>query len=151
MNDKTERKEFFDWWTGSGRSASYDILAEQAACTAWLERASRTSPEPGEWQVEAILSWVREDVLPAYGITHDTRLSDPEMLEGAHAARRAASIPTQPGVRVEAVGYVSQKGLDYLMSGQINGAASVEPIKTRTATIPLYTSLPTAALTKAGE
>lgn len=41
---------------------------------------------------------------------------------------------------VKPVGYVSQKGLDYLTSGQINGAASVEPVRTRTATIALYTS-----------
>ena len=55
----------------------------------------------------------------------------------------AAFIASTNGGEVTPVGYVSRKGLDYLMSGQINGAASVEPIKTRTATIPLYTSPPT--------
>lgn len=40
--------------------------------------------------VESVLSWVRDDVLPAYGITHSTRATDPEMVEGARAALTAA-------------------------------------------------------------
>lgn len=141
-----------------------------------LNNASRTSPEPGEWQVEAACNSGDEwaDMLAqrqmadiaaegeAAGMERAAKalyeeddawsaaFPWPHLKEGekaadnyrrlAAAALRAASIPTQPGVEVKPVGYVSQKGLDYLMSGQINGAASVEPVKTRTATIPLYAS-----------
>lgn len=52
------------------------------------------SPQPEavieEGAVERIMSWVRDDVLPAYGITHNTRASDPEMIEGCRAALTAA-------------------------------------------------------------
>jgi Lar family restriction alleviation protein len=39
---------------------------------------------------------------------------------------------------VEPVGYISEKNLAYLRSGQVNGAASVEPVSMRNASIPIY-------------
>lgn len=52
------------------------------------------SPQPEvvitEDMVERVMSWLREDVLPAYGITHNNRASDPEMIEGCRAALTAA-------------------------------------------------------------
>lgn len=36
------RNAFYDWWVGSGRRDDYDVLAEQAACAAWNELASRS-------------------------------------------------------------------------------------------------------------
>lgn len=48
--------------------------------------AATQSAVVSEEMVERVLTWVREDVLPAYGITHNTRASDPEMIEGVLAA-----------------------------------------------------------------
>jgi hypothetical protein len=71
-------------------------LAEaKAAAQADYERrilsALETTPAPvseiNEEMVERVMSWVRDDVLPAYGITHTP---DPEMVEGCRAALTAA-------------------------------------------------------------
>jgi Lar family restriction alleviation protein len=43
---------------------------------------------------------------------------------------------------VEPIGYISEKNLAYLRSGQVNGAASVEPVPMRNASIPLYLASP---------
>lgn len=60
----------------------------------WSVRPLYASPQPSavitEDRVERVMSWLREDVLPAYGITHNNRASDPEMIEGCRAALEAA-------------------------------------------------------------
>ena len=53
----------------------------------WREQVASPVPLPVTDETERnILAWVREDVLPAYGITHNARASDPEMVEGLRAA-----------------------------------------------------------------
>lgn len=81
-------------WQGfQGPQVEPSPIHKGEANAAWLQGFEKgqqnASPVPLPVTDETernILAWVREDVLPAYGITHNARASDPEMVEGLRAA-----------------------------------------------------------------
>lgn len=67
-------------------NGGYVKFSDYAALRAATPPASPVPLSVTDETERNILAWVRGDVLPAYGITHNTRASDPEMVEGLRAA-----------------------------------------------------------------
>lgn len=67
-------------------NGGYVKFSDYAALRAATPPASPVPLSVTDETERNILAWVRDDVLPAYGITHNTRASDPEMVEGLRAA-----------------------------------------------------------------